>query len=63
MYCLDPVTKACVSTGNHADVIKDENIKLLQLLVEMSLNGTGIRMPAGMDGWMCLIFAKLVFCG
>lgn len=45
--CYNPVTQSCVSTGNIVDIMKEENNVLLQLLVGISPNKTGIRMPAG----------------
>lgn len=46
-FYLDPQTKKCVSSGNQDDVAMSENSKLLILLEQISLNKTGIRMPAG----------------
>ena len=52
-FVSDEVTQQCVSTGNMADVNKEENRVLKDLLKTISLSEVGIQMPAGNFNLWC----------
>jgi disintegrin and metalloproteinase domain-containing protein 10 len=60
--CQNPISNQCVSSGSQKDLSKSENIEFMNLLVQLNLTSTGIRMPAGMpcDNYRgyCDVFQK-----